>query len=143
MKICIIVYSLGPNCRADVYEVKKNSTINNIVEKFLNVRRLHFIACFNKSQKANPDKKRPQEEYDQMDKTNEIKTDRLSLKDFSKEQKKKKANRDYDEIDEDEDEYDEDEDDYDEDEDEDDDDDGAVNGRQCPECVQARNYFSL
>jgi len=104
-----------PNCRADVNEVKKNSTINNIVEKFL---------------AANPDKKRPQDEYDQMDKTNEIKNDRLAMKDVKK---KKPA---YDD-DEDEDEYDEDEDEYDEDEDEDDDD-GSTNPRQCPECITAR-----
>ena len=68
-----------------------------------------------------------------MDKTNEIKTDRLSMKEVKK---KKPA---YDDDDEDEDDYDEDEDEYDEDEDEDDDD-GAGNG-QCPECTQASIFI--
>ena len=72
-----------------------------------------------------------------MDKNNQIKTDRLSMKDVKKEKKKRP---DYDDDDEeDEDEYDEDEDEYDEDEEEEDD--VITNPRQCPECITASNLL--
>lgn len=54
-----------PQCREEVAEVKKNATVNNIIAKFM---------------ENNPTKKRPKEEYDEMDQKNKIKEDRLILK---------------------------------------------------------------
>jgi len=51
-----------PQCREEAVEVKKNHVVNNIIEKFL---------------ENNPDKKRPQKEYEDMDNKNKIKEDRL------------------------------------------------------------------
>lgn len=54
-----------PQCREEATELKKNHAVNNIIEKFM---------------ENNPDKKRPQKEYDDMDKKNKIKEDRVILK---------------------------------------------------------------
>jgi len=53
---------LCPQCREEAVEVKKNHVVNNIIEKFL---------------ENNPDKKRPPKEYEDMDKKNKIREDRL------------------------------------------------------------------
>ena len=53
-----------PQCREKGTELKKNHVVNNIIEKFL---------------ASNPDKKRPQEEYEGMNKKNKIKEDRFIL----------------------------------------------------------------
>jgi len=57
--------NLCPQCREEATELKKNYIVNNIIEKFLI---------------NNPDKKRPQNEYEDMDKKNKIKEDRVTLK---------------------------------------------------------------
>lgn len=54
-----------PQCREEATELKKNHAVNNIIEKFM---------------ENNPDKKRPQKEYEEMDKKNKIKEDRFILK---------------------------------------------------------------
>lgn len=54
-----------PQCREEITEVKKNPTVNNIIEKFM---------------ENNPTKKRPKEEYDEMNEKNKIKEDRLIMK---------------------------------------------------------------
>ena len=46
-----------PTCRMDVDVVKRNATINNLIEKYL---------------QANPEKKRPDAEYKAMDNNNKI-----------------------------------------------------------------------
>ncbi|CAD8085955.1 unnamed protein product [Paramecium sonneborni] len=51
-----------PSCRKDVQQVNKNPMVNNVVEKFLLM---------------NPEKKRPPEEYKEMDEKNKIKGDAL------------------------------------------------------------------
>ena len=58
-----------PQCRDKVKEIKKNSTVNNIIEKFMD---------------NNPDKRLTKEEYEEMDATNKLKTDRISLADWRK-----------------------------------------------------------
>lgn len=57
---------LCPQCREPVTEIKKNATVNNIIEKFM---------------ENNPSLKRAKEEYEEMDQKNKIKEDRLILKD--------------------------------------------------------------
>lgn len=54
-----------PNCRADVQAVKKNAQLNSLVEDFLD---------------AHPDKKRSQEEMDEMDQKNKITLDKIDMK---------------------------------------------------------------
>ena len=54
-----------PQCREEVTEIKKNATVNNIIEKFM---------------QNNPDKKRPKEEYDEMDQKDKIKEDKIALR---------------------------------------------------------------
>ncbi len=54
-----------PQCREEVTEIKKNALVNNILEKFM---------------ENNPSKKRTKEEYEEMDKTNKIKEDRVVFK---------------------------------------------------------------
>lgn len=54
-----------PQCREEALEVKKNHVVNNIIEKFM---------------ENNPDKKRPQKEYDDMDAKNKIKEERVILR---------------------------------------------------------------
>jgi len=57
--------AMCPQCREEVTEIKKNALVNNILEKFM---------------ENNPTKKRSKEEYEEMDKTNKIKEDKISLK---------------------------------------------------------------
>jgi len=57
--------NLCPQCREEATELKKNHIVNNIIEKFL---------------VNNPDKKRSPQEYEDMDKKNKLKEDRLILK---------------------------------------------------------------
>mmetsp|Transcript_386 Transcript_386/g.357 ORF Transcript_386/g.357 Transcript_386/m.357 type:complete len:106 (+) Transcript_386:51-368(+) len=59
--------NMCPNCRDEITDIKKNSTVNNIIEKFLD---------------NNPDKKRPKEEYEQMDRDNKLKEDKINLKQY-------------------------------------------------------------
>ena len=54
-----------PQCREEITEMKKNATVNNIIEKFM---------------QNNPDKKRTKEEYAEMDAKNKIKDDKFVLK---------------------------------------------------------------
>ncbi len=54
-----------PQCREEAVEVKKNHVINNIIEKFM---------------ENNPEKKRPQKEYNDMDAKNKIKEERVILR---------------------------------------------------------------
>eukprot|EP00826_Nyctotherus_ovalis_P060879 TRINITY_DN8598_c0_g1_i1.p1 TRINITY_DN8598_c0_g1~~TRINITY_DN8598_c0_g1_i1.p1 ORF type:complete len:255 (-),score=43.16 TRINITY_DN8598_c0_g1_i1:434-1198(-) len=49
-----------PQCRKKVAEVKKNATLNNLIEKYLD---------------KHPDMKRPQEEIEELEKTNKITVD--------------------------------------------------------------------
>ncbi|CAK77621.1 unnamed protein product (macronuclear) [Paramecium tetraurelia] len=51
-----------PSCRKDVQSVNKNSMVNNVVERYLLM---------------NPDKKRPAEEYKEMESKNKIKGDAI------------------------------------------------------------------
>jgi len=57
--------AMCPQCREEVTEIKKNALVNNILEKFM---------------ENNPTKKRSKEEYEEMDKTNKIKEDKIVLK---------------------------------------------------------------
>lgn len=59
--------SVCPQCREEVIELKKNATVNNIIEKFM---------------ENNPSKKRQKEEYDEMDGKDKIKEDRINLKNY-------------------------------------------------------------
>ncbi len=61
--------SMCPQCREEVIELKKNATVNNIIEKFM---------------ENNPSKKRPKEEYEEMDEKDKIKEDRINLKNLKK-----------------------------------------------------------
>jgi E3 ubiquitin-protein ligase CHFR len=61
--------SMCPQCREEVIELKKNATVNNIIEKFM---------------ENNPSKKRPKEEYDEMDQKDKVKEDRINLKNLKK-----------------------------------------------------------
>ena len=54
-----------PQCREEVTEIKKNATVNNMIQKFM---------------ENNPSKKRPKEEYEEMDQKNKIKEDKVVLK---------------------------------------------------------------
>lgn len=54
-----------PYCREEIKEIKKNPTISNIVEKFL---------------ETHPEKKRTKSEYEDLDKKNQLKTDRILKK---------------------------------------------------------------
>jgi len=54
-----------PQCREEVTEIKKNALVNNILEKFM---------------ENNPSKKRSKEEYEEMDKANKIKEDKIVFK---------------------------------------------------------------
>ena len=56
-----------PNCREEIIEIKKNSTVNNIIEKYM---------------ENNPDKKRSKEEYDSMAASNKLKDDKVNLKQY-------------------------------------------------------------
>ena len=58
-----------PQCREEVTDLKKNATVNNIIEKFM---------------ENNPSKKRPKEEYEEMDAKDKIKEDRINMKTFLK-----------------------------------------------------------
>mmetsp|Transcript_19355 Transcript_19355/g.16567 ORF Transcript_19355/g.16567 Transcript_19355/m.16567 type:complete len:166 (-) Transcript_19355:288-785(-) len=53
-----------PECRQSMSHIKKNQTVNNIIEKFMN---------------NNPDKKRSKQELEEMDKNNTIKDDVIDL----------------------------------------------------------------
>ncbi|CAD8079111.1 unnamed protein product [Paramecium sonneborni] len=53
-----------PSCRNDVQSVNKNPMVNNVVEKYLQMH---------------PEKKRPPEEYKEMDQKNKIKGDALTF----------------------------------------------------------------
>jgi len=61
--------SACPNCREEIIEIKKNATVNNIIEKFM---------------ENNPSKKRPKEEYEEMDKKNQLKEDKINLAEFKR-----------------------------------------------------------
>ena len=49
--------TMCPQCREQIAEMKKNATVNNIIQKFM---------------ENNPSKKRSKEEYDEMDKKDNV-----------------------------------------------------------------------
>mmetsp|Transcript_23903 Transcript_23903/g.20869 ORF Transcript_23903/g.20869 Transcript_23903/m.20869 type:complete len:180 (+) Transcript_23903:533-1072(+) len=87
--------NMCPSCRDEVTDVKKNPTINNIIDKFL---------------QAHPEKKRSKEEYEEMDRVSKDLEKKIKEAAEKSKNKKKQVYYNYDDGDEDEDE-DEDEDD--------------------------------
>ena len=72
-----------PQCREPVLEARKNANVNNIIDKFL----VRF-----------PDKKRPKEEYEKMDKVNKFTIDRNQITITEKKEEKKEEEKKTDNI---------------------------------------------